>query len=190
MSSRQINSVRLLLVFVLGLSVILFSPQKTQAAIGILPGGAIGSTDGSVTADALTEAGCSVAVDQWDASYAENGYNGMPDTATFTIKDEESGSEVQLLINSEEMLACAIKSGNMHFWMVPYFVNYALEFVINVAGILVVLMIVVGGYYYIYGAVTDDKEKGKTIIMYAVGGYALVLVSWFIVNAVLLAVTQ
>ncbi len=88
------------------------------------------------------------------------------------------------------MLACGLKSGNMHFWMVPYFVNYALEFVINVAGILVVLMIVVGGYFYIYGAVTEDKEKGKTIITYAIGGYVLVLTSWFIVNAVLLAVTQ
>lgn len=180
MSSRQINSARLLLVFVMGLSVILFSPLKTEAAIGILPGGA-SSTNGYVTASDLTEYQCSVAVDRWDAYYAESGYNGMP--TEFAVEETEK-------MNSEEMLACAIKSGNMHFWMVPYFVNYALEFVINVAGILVVLMIVVGGYYYIYGAVTDDKEKGKTIIMYAVGGYALVLVSWFIVNAVLLAVTQ
>ena len=74
--------------------------------------------------------------------------------------------------------------------MVPYFVNYALEFVINVAGILVVLMIVIGGYFYIYGAVSEDKDKGKTIITYAIGGYVLVLTSWFIVNALLLAVTQ
>lgn len=91
---------------------------------------------------------------------------------------------------SEELLACAVKSGEIKFWMIPHFVNYALDFVIRVAGVLVVLMIVVGGYYYIYGAVTDDKEKGKTIVTYAIGGYVLILTSWFIVNAVLLAVTQ
>lgn len=87
------------------------------------------------------------------------------------------------------LLGCAIKTGQVKFWMIPYFVNYVLEFAINIAGVLVVLMIVIGGYYYIYGAVTDDKEKGKTIIMYAIGGYVLVLSSWFIVNAILLAVS-
>lgn len=88
------------------------------------------------------------------------------------------------------LLACAIKMGKVKFWMIPYFVNYVLEFMINVAGVLVVLMIVIGGYYYIYGAVTDDKEKGKTIITYAVGGYVLVLSAWFIVNTLLLALTS
>jgi Type IV secretion system pilin len=86
-------------------------------------------------------------------------------------------------------LGCAIKSGQIKFWMIPYFVNYILEFMITTAGVLVVLMIVIGGYYYIAGAVTDDKEKGKTIISYALGGYALVLSAWFIVNTLLLALT-
>lgn len=89
----------------------------------------------------------------------------------------------------DAFLGCAIKTGKIKFWMIPYFVNYALEFAITIAGVLVVLMIVIGGYYYIYGAVTDDKEKGKTIIMYAIGGYVLVLSAWFIVNAILLAVS-
>lgn len=88
------------------------------------------------------------------------------------------------------LLGCAIERGKVKFWMIPYFVNYVLEFMINIAGVLVVLMIIIGGYYYIYGAVTDDKEKGKTIISYAIGGYVLVLSSWFIVNAILLAVSS
>ena len=91
---------------------------------------------------------------------------------------------------TRDFLGCAIKLGQVKFWMIPYFVNYVLEFMINIAGVLVVLMIIIGGYYYIYGAVTDDKEKGKAIITYAIGGYVLVLSSWFIVNAILLAVSS
>ncbi|QQR54972.1 hypothetical protein IPG41_00105 [Candidatus Peregrinibacteria bacterium] len=152
----------------------LFGVPLSQAATGLLPGG-----DDSV-ADNLSIAQCFDMVELWTADYAENGYNGMPESQTID----------GFVVSSEQMLTCALKSGNMQFWMLPYFINYALEFVINVAGILVVLMIVVGGYYYILGAVTEDKEKGKTIITYAIGGYVLVLVSWFIVNALLLLVTQ
>lgn len=145
-----------------------------QAATGILPGG------GEISASEMSSEECFALVEEWTVAYAESGYYGMPE-------DEAVGESS---VSSDLMLACALKSGNMQFWMVPYFVNYALEFIITVAGVLVVLMIIVGGYFYIWGAVTDDKEKGKTIITYAIGGYILVLISWFIVNALLLLVTQ
>lgn len=177
---KHILNKALALALMGGFVLVPFLAPNANAAVGILPGG--GETEsGYVSADWLTVDQCYFAVEIWDEQYATNGYNGLPSEMTIEGSDK---------MTSEEMLACALKSGNMSFWMVPYFVNYALEYAINVAGIIVVLMIVVGGYYYIYGAVTDDKEKGKTIITYAIGGYALVLVSWFIVNAVLLAVTQ
>ncbi len=90
----------------------------------------------------------------------------------------------------EAILGCALKSGNIQFWMVPYFVVFALEFVIDLAGLIVVLMILVGAYYYIAGGLTDDKEKGRTIITHAIGGFILVLCSWIIVNIILLALTS
>ncbi len=157
---------KILTLFLVGGLVFASFLTPTANAVGVLPSGT-----GSYSADE-----CFTIVDAWTEKYSESGYAGMPTTLNS--------------VTSTQMLACALKSGNMSFWMVPYFVNYALEFVINVAGILVVLMIVIGGYYYIYGAVTEDKDKGKTIITYAIGGYALVLISWFIVNALLLAVTQ
>lgn len=157
---------------------------SAKAAVGILPGGDA-AVSGYVSAGDQTAADCSSAVDEWDSQYSVSGYSKMPTSLALT-----SGNLNGKTIALNEMLACGLKSGNMHFWMVPYFVNYALEFVINVAGILVVLMIVIGGYFYIYGAVSEDKDKGKTIITYAIGGYVLVLTSWFIVNALLLAVTQ
>lgn len=89
----------------------------------------------------------------------------------------------------EEILGCAIRSGYMKFWMLPFFILFALEFLIELSGAFAVLMVMVGAYYYIAGGLTDDKEKGKTIITYALGGFVLVLASWALVNLLLLALT-
>lgn len=110
-------------------------------------------------------------------------FEGDPDTIKTTL---DTATKDQI----EAILGCALKTGEIQFWMVPYFVVFALEFVIDLAGLIVVLMIMVGGYYYIAGGLTDDKEKGKTIIMHALGGFVLVLTSWIIVNIILLALTS
>jgi hypothetical protein len=99
----------------------------------------------------------------------------------------------QLVIDGKDqqdlLLACAIKSGKIKFWMFPFFIRYILQFLISLSGLLAVLMVLVGAYYYIAGGITDDKEKGKKIIQYALGGLVLVLLSWFIVNLLLLILT-
>ncbi len=87
------------------------------------------------------------------------------------------------------IMGCAIKSGYIKFWMIPYFIKYMLEWVINLAGLISVLMILVGAYFYIWGGISDDKEKGKKVIMYAIGGLVLTTVAWFLVNVILLAIT-
>lgn len=100
------------------------------------------------------------------------------------ILDEASKDDI------EAILGCALKTGEIQFWMVPYYVIFAMEFVIELAGLIVVLMIMVGAYYYIAGGLTQDKEKGKTIITYAIGGFILTLSSWILVNILLLALTS
>jgi len=87
-------------------------------------------------------------------------------------------------------LACALKLGYIRFWMIPFYVLYALQFVVALAGLIAVLMVVLGGYYYVAGGITDDKEKGKTIIAYALGGFVVVLTSWVVVNIILIALTS
>lgn len=89
----------------------------------------------------------------------------------------------------DAILACAIKSGKIEFWMVPFFVKNALDFLIGLAGLIAVLMILLGAYFYIAGGLTDDAEKGKTIITYAILGLAVVAFAWLIVNVILLAIT-
>lgn len=114
----------------------------------------------------------------WDALF-----NGDPDYIK-AILDGAEKSDI------EAILGCALKSGEIQFWMVPYYVIFVMEFVIELAGLIVVLMIMVGAYYYIAGGLTDDKEKGKTIITYALGGFVLTLSSWILVNILLLALTS
>ena len=57
-------------------------------------------------------------------------------------------------------------------------------------GLLAILMLIVGAYFYIAGGLTDDKEKGKTVIKYALGGLVLTTLSWIIINVILLALTN
>ncbi len=87
------------------------------------------------------------------------------------------------------ILGCAIQSGRVKFWMVPFFVKRVLEFLIQISSLISMLMILVGSYFYIAGGLTDDKEKGKTIISYAIGGLVLVILSWSLVSLLLLALT-
>lgn len=111
------------------------------------------------------------------------------------IKAVENISEVEEMIKkgNEDSInfffGCAIKSGYIKFWMIPYFIKYILEYLIGIAGLLSVLMIIVGAYYYIWGGVVEDKEKGKKVIIYAVGGLIVTSLSWILVNIILLAIT-
>lgn len=122
--------------------------------------------------------------DPTDAIFVE-AFNEVANTMDFKTYVADNGID-----KFGEFLGCALKMGYIRFWMIPYFVIFALQFILELAGLLAVLMVVVGGYYYVIGGVTDDKEKGKTIITHALGGLALVLTSWFIVNLVLVALTS
>jgi len=84
----------------------------------------------------------------------------------------------------EEFLSCGIKTGDIHLWMLPYYITYIIEFLIGVAGLISVLFVIVGGYYYAWGGVTEDKEKGKKAVMYALIGLALASLAWIIVNII------
>ena len=104
------------------------------------------------------------------------------------------GSDKTEVVNStdkgDQILACAIKSGQIKPWMIPFFLRNVLEFLIKLGGLITVLMIMVGAYYYMAGGLTEDKETGKNIIVYAIGGLVLTILAWFIVNVILLAVTS
>lgn len=92
-------------------------------------------------------------------------------------------------VKADDVLACGIKTGSIHMWMVPYYIRYILEFIIGLSGLVSVGGLVVGGYLYLFAGVSQDKDKGKKAIQYAVTGMVLTLTAWALVNIVIALVT-
>lgn len=90
----------------------------------------------------------------------------------------------------ETALSCGIKTGRIDMWLIPYYLVRVIDFGLLLGGLLSVLFIVIGGYHFIIGSYTEDKEKGKKTIMYALGGLVLCLLAYTMVNLLLLFVTS
>ncbi|MEK7529078.1 MAG: pilin [Patescibacteria group bacterium] len=95
-----------------------------------------------------------------------------------------------LKTDQEQVLGCAIKTGRIKLWLVPFFVTRLISFLIAIAGAISMLFIVIGGYNYVLGGLTDDKESGKKTLTYAIIGLVVALSAWIIVNVVQYQVTQ
>ncbi len=92
-------------------------------------------------------------------------------------------------VDLQDILACGIKTGDIHLWMIPYYIRYVLEFVIGIAGLIAVGSIVYGGYLYLFSGLSQDKDTGKKAILYGIVGMILTLVAWAFVNIVIAFVT-
>jgi hypothetical protein len=101
-----------------------------------------------------------------------------------------SGTDPQLAgVTANQILACGIKTGDIHLWMIPYYIKYILQFVIGISGLVSVGGIVYGGYLYLFAGVSNDKDQGKKAIQYALLGMVLTLVAWALVNIIMSLVT-
>lgn len=89
-----------------------------------------------------------------------------------------------------DVLGCAIKTGDIKLWMIPFYIRYLLEFVIGLAGLICVGGFIYGGYMYLFSGLSQDKEKGKGAIKNAVIGLVLTLVAWAVVNIVMSLLTS
>lgn len=90
----------------------------------------------------------------------------------------------------DDVLGCALRTGRFRLSMLPYMTLYGIKFFSGLAGVLSVLYIVIGGYHFIIGSLTEEKEKGKKTVMYALVGFALSMLAYTIVNLVQIAVSS
>lgn len=104
------------------------------------------------------------------------------------FKENFNTGSIQGIV-ANDVLGCGIKTGQIKLWMVAYYIKFLMEFVIKIAGLISVGGIVYGGYLYMFAGISDDKEKGKKAIMYAVAGMVLTMVAWAFVNIVISIVT-
>jgi len=110
------------------------------------------------------------------------------DMASFEAKPTD-GQVAEIKSDRDHILGCAIKTGRITFGMVPYFLTYLTNFLLGMSGIISILFIVIGGYHYVIGGLSEEKEKGKNTIKYALMGMGLALLAWTIVTVIINAVT-
>lgn len=106
--------------------------------------------------------------------------------------NEGEKNYITIVATSDERsaaLGCAIESGRLSLWMLPLFISYIANFFIGIAGTVSVLFVLLGGFWYMTGGITDDKEKGKKTITYALIGLSITLLAWVLVNIIQVAVT-
>ncbi|OGJ49429.1 hypothetical protein A2335_03880 [Candidatus Peregrinibacteria bacterium RIFOXYB2_FULL_32_7] len=120
----------------------------------------------------------------------DKGYD--PKTKEFSeiVQEQNFNKDKEL---QTKYLSCAIRSGDMHLWMIPYFLVYWIEFLIQLSGILAVLMFVIGGIAYMLGGgliETISKDAGKKMMTWALIGMIIAFLAWVIVNVVLGFVSQ
>lgn len=119
----------------------------------------------------------------------------IEEASNFNLKDGTENTEIGRWFAEQpskfknDILACAIKTGKIHFWMIPYFIVYFIEFMIGIAGLIAILFIVIGGYQLVISGATDQKDNAKNTIKHALIGLVLTLVAWVVVNVVQYIVT-
>ncbi|MBT3704854.1 hypothetical protein HOG17_03680 [Candidatus Peregrinibacteria bacterium] len=94
------------------------------------------------------------------------------------------------MISPLDVLGCAIKTGRIRLWMIPFYIKYLIQLALSLAGLVAVGAVVLGGYFYLFGAFADDKDKGKRSIIYGIVGFIIAMLSWTIVNIVMMILTR
>ena len=89
----------------------------------------------------------------------------------------------------QSVLACGIKTGQIRLWMVPYYIRFILEFVIQISGLACVAATVYGGFLYLFAGISEDKDKGKKAITYGIIGMIITFLAWAIVNIFIIFLT-
>jgi hypothetical protein len=105
----------------------------------------------------------------------------VPQTEIEAAQSIDDQAEVQRL-EAQNSLAEKFRTGEFELYDLGTYVQYLIEFLIYLAGGIAVLFIVIGGYKYMVGSISDDKEAGKKTIAYALGGFAIAVLAWTIVN--------
>ena len=91
--------------------------------------------------------------------------------------------------DKNNILSCAIRTGRIHFWMIPYYVVYLIQFLIGIAGLLSVLFLVLGGFKYVGSGLSESKDKAKGTIKNALLGLGVALSAWAVVNLIQYIIT-
>lgn len=108
----------------------------------------------------------------------------------FFLPVEALADGVFTLIPESGPLAEKFTSGDFDWIDIVYYALYLIRFLVSVAGIVAVILLMISGFQYIFGASMDDDEQGKKSIQNTLIGFAIVLLSWTIVDLIISVVSS
>ncbi|MBI5755212.1 hypothetical protein HZA41_03275, partial [Candidatus Peregrinibacteria bacterium] len=138
-------------------------------------------------------------VNAQDATVLPGTPTTYPDCETYLKADNNMDKsniddlKYKLSTSSEEankVLGCAIKTGRVRMFMIPYFIVYLIDVFVKLAATLCVLFIVIGGFQYAIGGISDEKEKAKKTILNAILGLVVTSMAWIVINVIQVAITS
>lgn len=90
------------------------------------------------------------------------------------------------LIPAEEITGCDFKTGEIHAACLPNYLAYLIGALFSITGVIFLLMLIIGGYQYVLGSAGyGNKEEGIARIRFAVIGFIVTALSFYIVEFVL-----
>lgn len=106
-------------------------------------------------------------------------------------QDPKDGNNMKIEdVTLNDVLACALRTGRVKLWMIPFFILSSIEFLSGLAGLLAVGYMVIGGYHYAIGGMTEEKDKGTKTIKNALVGFVLSMLAYTLVNIIQLIVSS
>lgn len=130
-----------------------------------------------------TEAGCHFFLDDFENEYFF-GQSGEVLSLALENLSNDVGFTGDQAFTTEDLLACAVKTGRVKMAYIPYFATYVLSLGTILSGVVAMLFIVIGGYKYTFSGITDDKDSAKKTIQYAIAGLVVSSLAWIIVQVV------
>ena len=77
---------------------------------------------------------------------------------------------------------CDFNTGVIDAECIPVFIAHIIKFIFGFTGAFFLLMIIWSGYQIALGGVTQDKEKGKNRLIFAIVGFIICTLTFFIID--------
>lgn len=124
-------------------------------------------------------------------AFAQSNWSVLPSAGDNTVEQcrEKVRDYDSSGVASSEVLGCAIKTGEVHLYMFPYFITYIIKLLLSIAGLIAVLFMVYAGFQWVVAGVSEKQEAAKKTIWHAIIGFVVVLVSFAVVSLIQAAVT-
>lgn len=112
-------------------------------------------------------------------------FDGLLPSARYV---DENGNVVENTGKAGE-LGRKIEDGTIGLKDIPIFIVKAIDFFTKLAGSLAILALIYGGGQYMFSEILGTKEEAKKTIMYALGGLAVTMLAWLIINIIKVQLT-